>query len=50
MVVEGGLTNSREKKRRKRKRKKGKITYLNAEFQRLARRDKKAFLMINAKK
>ena len=25
-------------------------THLNAEFQRLARRDKKAFLMINAKK
>ena len=44
MVVEGGLTNSREKKRSKRKRKKGKITYLNAEFQRIARRDKKAFL------
>ena len=44
MVVEGGLTNSREKKRSKRKRKKGKITYLNAEFQRIARREKKAFL------
>ena len=44
MAVRGGLTNSREKKRSKRKRKKGKITYLNAEFQRIARRDKKAFL------
>ena len=26
------------------------ITHLNAEFQRIARRDKKAFLAINAKK
>ena len=31
-------------KRSKRQRKKGKITHLNAEFQRIARRDKKAFL------
>ena len=29
---------------------KERYTYLNAEFQRIARRDKKAFLMINAKK
>ena len=35
MVVWGGLTNSWEKER---------YTHLNAEFQRLARRDKKAFL------
>ena len=31
-------------KRREKKREKGKYTYLNAEFQRIARRDKKAFL------
>ena len=29
---------------------KERYTHLNAEFQRLARRDKKAFLMISAKK
>ena len=29
---------------------KERYTHLNAEFQRIARRDKKAFLMINAKK
>ena len=29
---------------------KERYTYLNAEFQRIARRDKKAFLMISAKK
>ena len=44
MVVGGGLTNSCEKKRSKRQRRKGKICHLNAEFQRIARRDKKAFL------
>ena len=31
-------------KRSKRQRRKGKISHLNAEFQRIARRDKKAFL------
>ena len=44
MVVWGGLTNSYEKKRRERQRRKGKIYHLNAEFQRRAKRDKKAFL------
>ena len=44
MVVRGGLTNSYEKKRRKEQRRKERYTYLNAEFQRIARRDKKAFL------
>ena len=44
MVVWGGLTNSYEKKRSERQRRKGKIYHLNAEFQRTARRDKKAFL------
>ena len=43
MAVWGGLTNSCEKKRSKKQRKKGKIKHLNAELQRIARRDKKAF-------
>ena len=43
MAVSGGLTNSCEKKRSEKQRRKGKI-FLNAEFQRIARRDKKAFL------
>ena len=38
MAVWGGLTNSCEKKRGEKQR------HLNAEFQRIARRDKKAFL------
>jgi len=44
MVVWGGLTNSWEKKRSERQRRKESYTHLNAEFQRIARRDKKAFL------
>ena len=40
MAVSGGLTNSCEKKRGEKER----YTHLNAEFQRIARRDKKAFL------
>jgi len=43
-VVWGGLTNSYEKKRSKSKGEKERYTYLNAELQRIARRDKKAFL------
>ena len=43
MAVWGGLTNSCEKKRGEKQRRKGKIQHLNAEFQRIARRDKKAF-------
>ena len=43
-AVWGGLTNSCEKKRSEKQRRKGKIEALNAEFQRIARRDKKAFL------
>ena len=43
MAVWGGLTNSCEKKGREKQRTKGKIYHLNAEFQRIARRDKKAF-------
>ena len=41
MVVGGGLKNSCEKKRRKRQRR---HIHLNAEFQRISRRDKNAFL------
>ena len=44
MAVWGGLTNSCEKKGSKKRRRKGKIYPLNAQFQRIARRDKKAFL------
>ena len=44
MAVWGGLTNSCEKKRSEKQRGKGKIFHLNAEFQRIARRNKKAFL------
>ena len=43
MAVWKGLTNSCEKKRSKKQRRKERYTYLNAEFQRIARRDK-AFL------
>ena len=44
MVVSGGLTNSCEKKRSEMQRKKERYSHLNAEFQRIAKRDKKAFL------
>ena len=44
MAVWGGLTNSCEKKEVKSKAEKERYTHLNAEFQRIARRDKKAFL------
>ena len=43
MAVWGGLTNSCEKKRSEKQRRKRKYKHLNAEFQRIARRDKKAF-------
>ena len=43
MAVRGGLTNSYEKKRSEKQRRK-KYSHLNAEFQRTARRNKKAFL------
>ena len=48
MVVWGGLTNSCEKKRSKRQGEKERYTRLNAEFQRIARRDKKPSSVINA--
>ena len=44
MAVWGGLTNSCEKKGSKKQRRKGKIHPFDAEFQRIARRDKKVFL------
>ena len=44
MAVLEGLTNSCEKKRSEKQRRKERYMHLNAEFQRLARRDKKAFL------
>ena len=44
MAVGGGLINRCEKKRGEKQRRKGKIYKLNAEFQRIARRDKKDFL------
>ena len=49
MAVWGGLTNSCEKKRSEKQRRKGKYKHLNAEFQRIARRDKKAFLSDHCK-
>ena len=44
IVVRGGLTNSCEKKRSEKQREKERYKHLNAEFQRIARRDRKAFL------
>ena len=44
MAVSGGLTNSCEKKRDESKGEKERYKQRNAEFQRRARRDKKAFL------
>ena len=44
MAVWGGLTNSCEKKRSKSKGEKERYKHLNTEFQKIARRDKKAFL------
>ena len=44
MIVWEGLTTIKEKKWNKRQGEKERYTYLNAEFQRIAWRDKKAFL------
>ena len=44
MAIWVGLTNSCEKKRSKNKGEKEWYTHFNAEFQRIARRDKKTFL------
>ena len=43
MVVWGGLTNSWEKRKAKGKGEKKRYTYLNAKFQRIVRRNTKAF-------
>ena len=50
MAVRGGLTNSGEKKRSESKGEKERYKHLNAELQRIARRDKKPSSAINAKK
>ena len=44
MAVWGGLTNSCEKREAKRKGEKERYKHLNAELQRIARREKKAFI------
>ena len=44
MAVWGGLTNICEKKRNKSKGEKERYKHMNAEFQRIARRDKKVLL------
>ena len=43
MAAWGGITNSCEKKRSEKQRRKERYKHLNAEFQRIASRDKKAF-------
>ena len=43
MAVRGSLRNGCEKKRSEKQRRKEKYKHLNAEFQKVARRDKKAF-------
>ena len=50
MVAQGGLTNSWKRKDTKGKEEKERYTHLNAEFQRTAKRDKKAFLSDQCKK
>ena len=50
MAVWGGLTNSCDKKRSKKQREKERYKHLNAEFQRITRRDKKAFFSDQCKK
>ena len=49
MAVWGGLTNSCERKEAKSKGENERHKHLNAEFQRIARRDKKAFLSSQCK-
>ena len=49
VVVWGGLTNSWEKKEVRGKGEKERYIYLNAEFQRISRRDQKAFLSYQCK-
>ena len=49
-MSEEALQIAVKRREAKSKGKKERYTHLNAEFQRLARKDKKAFLMISAKK
>ena len=49
MVVWGGLTNRYERRKAKGKEEKEQYTHSNAEFQRIARREKKAFLSEQSK-
>ena len=49
MVVSGGLTKAVKRREIKDKGEKERYTHLNAEFQRIARRDKKAFLSDHCK-
>ena len=49
MAVWGGLTNSRERREAKSKGEKERYKHLNAELQRIVRRDKKAFLSVQCK-
>ena len=49
-LSEEALQIAEKRREVKGKGEKERYTHLNAEFQRIARRDKKAFLMINAKK
>ena len=49
-VVWGGFTKAVKRREAKSKGEKERYKHMNAEFQRIARRDKKAFLSINAKK
>ena len=44
MAIWGDLTNSCEKKRSEKQRRKGRYKHLNAEFQRIVRREEKSFL------
>ena len=50
MVVWRGLQIAMKRREETGNGEKERYTHLNAEFQRIARRDKKAFLVINAKK
>ena len=50
MAVEDALQRAVKRREVKSKGEKERYVHLNAEFQRIARRDKKDFLMINAKK
>ena len=49
-AIRGGLQIAVKRREEKRKGEKERYTHLNAEFQRIARTDKKAFLEISVKK